>query len=116
MLQVSGTSEQRQTLQDGDMDCFKARLIAVLLEYGDKGLDLSNVKKKWRQVWPDAPFPDADDTTAKRTILSDFIRQHAGDVVEIIVSKDRSVRVVPKHCTRAHVVAAHVERAQRKET
>lgn len=40
-----------------DSSFFKARLLAVLLEYGDKGIDLSNVKKKWKQVWPKIPFP-----------------------------------------------------------
>ena len=39
MLELSGTGESTLRERD-DIDCFKARLIAVLLEYGDKGLDL----------------------------------------------------------------------------
>jgi hypothetical protein len=52
MLQVSGLQNKSDVSKSKDDNiedaCFKARLIAVLLEYGDKGLDLdlSNVMKK----------------------------------------------------------------------
>lgn len=57
------------TLDDQDNDddkidesnLFKARLTAVLLEYGNDGLAMCNLKKKWRQVWPDVVFPDEED-------------------------------------------------------
>ena len=37
MLELSGAARESSSVNE---DCFKARLIAVLLEYGDKGLDL----------------------------------------------------------------------------
>jgi hypothetical protein len=78
-----------------DDDCFKARLLAVLLEYGTKGLDLSNAKKKWKQVWPDTPFPNAASSkTGKPLSLTDFIVERAGDV--IYLEKD------DKGCVRVH--------------
>jgi hypothetical protein len=105
---------------DGDSDSddssfFKARLIAVLLEYGDKGIDLSNVKKKWKQVWPKIPFPsqqqqqdddgnDNDDNDEKNKVITiiplvDFLLQKAGDVIRIerIGNKNRRVIVHAKH-------------------
>jgi ankyrin repeat protein len=71
-----------------DDDCFKARLIVVLKEYGTKGLDISNLKKKWKQVWQ-MDFPSTG-----RVSLAQWIQHYAGDVVE--------VRVV-NHCHRAYV-------------
>lgn len=90
-----------------DEDYFKARLIAVLLEYGDKGLDLCNVKKKWTQVWPNVDFPEH-----RKSSLSDFIRLKAGDVVDVVVPSDgkRSIRVIPKHCTQSQVARYAAER------
>ena len=75
-----------------DIDCFQTRLLAVLLEYGAKGLDLSNVKKKWKQVWPDTPFPKP--LNGKPMALSDYIAEHAGDVV--------ALRLNDKGCLCAH--------------
>jgi hypothetical protein len=70
MLQVSGQNTQ----QDND-SCFKAQLIALVLECRDKGQDLSNVKKRCKQVWPMEAFPEYDNnkgSTAKQGLLSDF--------------------------------------------
>jgi len=77
-------------------------LIAVLLEYGDKGLDLSNVKKKWKQVWPDNPFPNPPG----RMPLSKWIRQQAGDAVDLILDDKGCLRVHSKSCTQDKVAAA----------
>ena len=100
---------------DSSSSFFKARLIAVLLEYGDKGIDLSNVKKKWKQVWPKIPFPsqqqhqqnndnDNDNDQKNKVItatipLVDFLLQKAGDVIRIerIGIKNRRVIVHAKH-------------------
>ena len=98
---------------------FKARLIAVLLEYGDKGIDLSNVKKKWKQVWPKIPFPSQqqqqhqqdndgkndNDYDQKNKVITttiplvDLLLQKAGDVIRIerIGTKNRRVIVHAKH-------------------
>ena len=105
---ITGESNEK------DDDCFKARLIAVLLEYGDKGLDLCNVKKKWTQVWPAVAFPDEADASGrkKRGCLSDFIRLKAGDVVDVVVPSNGkgSIRVIPKHCTQSQVARYNLER------
>jgi hypothetical protein len=62
--------------EDDDVEFFKARLLAVIMEFGKEGLDMSNVRKKWQQVWPHVGFP----TT--REPLNQFIQRQAGDVVE----------------------------------
>jgi len=54
--------------------CFEARLVAVISEFGEKGLDLSNLRKKWSQVWPKVPFPVA---RKSQTTLSEYIRAKA---------------------------------------
>jgi ankyrin repeat protein len=62
-----------------DRSSFKARLLVVLKEYGDKGMNVSNLKKKWKQVWCD-PFPEIKNSG---TTLSRYLSIHAGDVVTI---------------------------------
>ena len=88
---------------DGEEDnsFFKARLVAVLLEYGDKGIDLSNVKKKWKQVWPEIPFPSqqqkacqSEQKQAKKIPMADFLLQKAGDVIRFERHGDRKRRVL----------------------
>ena len=78
----------------------------------------SNVKKKWKQVWPDKPFPDGMANAAgqnKKMSLSDIIRLMAGDAVDIVVpeSGKGSIRVIPKHCTQAQV--ANLARDRRED-
>lgn len=73
---------------ENGMTFFKTRLIAVVREYGDKGLDVSNVRKKWKQVWPaiDFPYPSkhGDSSTKKKQPgVAQWIRENAGDVVDI---------------------------------
>jgi hypothetical protein len=96
-----------------DDDCFKARLIAVLLEYGDKGLDLCNIKKKWKQVWPKVPFPLETEVEGRKRKggLAAFILLKAGDVVDVVVLPNRkgSIRVIPKNCTQSKVARVAAE-------
>jgi len=63
----SGDNDDDKNTDDSSF--FKARLIAVLLEYGDKGIDLSNVKKKWKQVWPKIPFPSQQQKQHQQQII-----------------------------------------------
>jgi hypothetical protein len=106
MLQVSGLQQNADMAKNKDDNvddsCFKARLIAVLLEYGDKGLDLSNVKKKWKQVWPGEAFPE----TKKGVSLSEHLVAVAGDVVKLVNDGKGTVRVYAKHCSQAKVAEA----------
>ena len=113
-----GDADTTPLASDDGASCFKARLLAVLLEYGDKGIDLSIIKKKWRQIWgPDEPFPsqyqefrsksNTSSSTSKKIRqnkkipLSELLLEKAGDVVRI-----HGTTVYPKNCFRAQVVAA----------
>lgn len=117
MLELSKTSVNHESETEGlkeTDDFFKARLLAVLLEYGDKGLDLSNVRKKWTQVWPNVPFPDETSVVGQKRKggLLEFLRRKAGGVVDIVALSNGkgSIRVIPKHFTQSHVERLHIER------
>lgn len=104
MLEATSTQGERS-----DDDCFTARLIAVLLEYGNKGLDVGNVKKKWKQVWPETPFPDESPNTTggqqkRKGALLDYIKQHAGDSIVVIVSNGVT-RVFPRNMSQAQLLS-----------
>ncbi len=94
LLELQGRSNDHNEVtvvgdENEDMKLFKTRLIAVLLEYGDKGVDLSNISKKWKQVWPDVKFPNVTENTPgnsgkrKKGQLLRFIQEHAGDVINV---------------------------------
>jgi curved DNA-binding protein CbpA len=117
-----------------DDNLFQARLLAVLLEYGDKGLDLSNSAKKWNQVWPDVPLDSYFETgedegeeggmkkkKRKPGQLLALIKSRAGSVVRILrkapssssssengssnkSKKNGAILVVPKHLSRKDVL------------
>jgi ankyrin repeat protein len=108
MLQhVSATNKSNTSISENEpvdespASLFKARLIAVLLEYGDKGLDLSNVKKKWRQVWPDEAFPEY--VNNKRRSLSEFLVAEAGDAIYLRKDENDVLRVFSRHHTQKSV-------------
>ena len=107
MLKATATGGEDDRLQD-DNDCFKARLIAVLLEYGSNGLDVGNIKKKWKQVWPNEPFPEELTVTTgaqqkRKGTLLEYIKKHAGDSVDVLVYNGLT-RVVPRNFTHANLV------------
>ena len=89
-------------IQNDELKLFKTRLMAVLLEYGDKGLDLSNIPKKWNQVWPDVKLPTLEQKKngrRKKGQLLHFIKEHAGDVVKVSRQKQNgqvSVIISPR--------------------
>ncbi len=104
MLQHVSTVSIGGSVDESTSTLFKARLIAVLLEYGDKGLDVSNVKKKWKQVWFDEPFPDYGVTT--KHSLSEFLLEEAGDVIQLVKDGDNGpTRVFAKHHTQESIKA-----------
>jgi len=79
---------------NGEYDSFfKTRLLAVLAEYGSKGLDVSNVQKKWKQVWPEVAFPPT------KGRLSKWIQIRAGDVVSVRRDDNGCLRVHAKQQT-----------------
>jgi hypothetical protein len=111
MLKVSNGATEEKALQQADF--FQARLIAVLLEYGDNGLDLSNVRRKWSQVWPNTPCPwDEVQASAGRQrrkgVLLDYIRKYASDIVDVVSPSDGtgSTLVVLRSVTQSQVAAA----------
>jgi hypothetical protein len=86
-----------------EMNILKTRLISVLLEYGNKGLDLSNLIKKWNQVWPNNPFPLEEKQRRKGQLLR-FLQDNAGDVFTVRRQQDAgSIYIVPKHISREEV-------------
>lgn len=111
--------ESKQAESDAN-GYFKARLIAVLLEYGDRGLDLSNLKKKWNQVWPDVSLESYRQGLSKRDgrSMSRWILRQAGDVVELRSDGMGCVRVFPKQCSQSSVqqVAARLQLCRVKES
>eukprot|EP01083_Nonionella_stella_P064022 166497_1 len=92
-------------IDSDELKLFKTRLVAVLLEFGEKGLDLSNIPKKWNQVWPDVKFPSLEQKQngrRKKGRLLQFIKEYAGDVVKISRQKHNGqVRVLisPRNIT-----------------
>lgn len=86
-----------------ELNILKTRLISVLLEYGNKGLDLSNLIKKWDQVWPNNPFPLEEKQRRKGQLLR-FLHDNAGDVFTVKrPQKAGSIYIVPKHISREEV-------------
>lgn len=85
------------------MNILKTRLVSVLLEYGNKGLDLSNLIKKWNQVWPNNPFPLTEKQRKKGQLLR-FLQDNAGDVFTVKrQEKAGSIYIIPKHISREEV-------------
>ncbi|KAL7575558.1 hypothetical protein ACA910_020134 [Epithemia clementina (nom. ined.)] len=81
-------------------DRFASQLTAVVLEYGNKGLDLSNLRKKWRQLWPETDFP-----APRKGSLKSWLERHASHVVSVQVDGKSGIhRVYAKYPeTRANV-------------
>ena len=63
---------------DSVADHFASQLTAVVLEYGKKGLDISNLRKKWRQLWPETEFP-----APKKGSLKSWLGKHANHIVTV---------------------------------
>lgn len=103
-----------ETITENPTDLFKARLLAVLMEFGDKGIHLSNLISKWNQVWPGIPFPSQDPTVAssetanantkKKNRLSLFLRREARDVVRVLKTKGGSTVVFPRHLQKEQII------------
>ncbi|KAL3904163.1 MAG: hypothetical protein SGILL_010175 [Bacillariaceae sp.] len=125
MLQVTTGGDTKEDGKNDNEVCedassFKARLLAVLLEYGDKGMDLSNVKKKWIQVWgPDVPFPsqidnptshDTKKKQSRKVPLSELLEHLAGDVIRLDRDNENGgLKVYCRNCSRDTVVLAAKE-------
>ena len=73
-----------------DDECFEARLLQVVKQ-NQKGLDLSNLLKKWNQVWPEVPFP-----SRAHISLQQFLRQKASRVVSVGADDNGVLRIYPK--------------------
>ena len=71
-------------------DCFEARLLQVIGQ-NRHGLDLSNLVKKWKQVWPGVNFP-----TRTHASLQQWLRQEASHVVTIRADDQGVLRLYPQ--------------------
>jgi len=119
-------SDENVNMLDDEMKLFKPRLLSVLLEYGEKGIDLSNLIKVWDKIWPDVPFPLVDDkpkpaqgtTNSKRKRkkgqLLRLIEEHAGDVINVIRHEDTpgSILIAPKNIAHKDVQQLLSERRE----
>jgi Ankyrin repeats (3 copies)/DnaJ domain len=106
----SATSEKELS------DFFRPRLIAVLLEYGDDGLNLSNLPKKWNQVWPSIPCPweqyDSNTRQAKRKgIMMSYLKEYASDIIDFVATSDstKQILLVLKDDLKSRIKATKVE-------
>jgi ankyrin repeat protein len=73
-----------------DDNCFQARLFQVVDQ--NSGLDLSNLRKKWKQLWPGIDFPERSDQIS----LQEWLRQEVSSTI-MIQADDRGVlRLYPR--------------------
>ena len=115
MQDLASFNNSEKNIYSDKENLFKARLLAVLFEYGDKGVYLSNIPKKWDQVWPTVPlesyFPKEK---RKPGALLELIKSHAGDVVRIVRKKPNSeieqksskgaIVIIPRNISRDDVL------------
>ena len=118
---------------EDEMKLFKPRLISVLLEYGEKGISLSNIPKVWDKVWPQNPFPQSTSTCSKETKngngtgngkskrkrkkgeLLRLLQDHAEDVIDVIRQEDKGILIVPKNISHRDVTQFVSEQVQNLE-
>lgn len=53
-----GSSDEHDGRDDDDL--FTARILAIISDYGQKGFPVSNIVKRWNQIWADTPFRTPD--------------------------------------------------------
>ena len=73
-----------------DEECFEARLLQVVRQ-NSRGLDISNLVKKWKQVWPGIDFPERSHAS-----LHQWLRQEVSHVVTVRAGNDGVLRLFPK--------------------
>lgn len=80
MLQWIGHEEQPIS----EMQMFKSRLLTVIGEFGEKGLPLSSLRKKYAQVWSGQALPEPRDFGLRKGCgLLEMLRHVAGDVLSV---------------------------------
>lgn len=113
-------SHQHNFENDEELKLFKPRLIAVLLEYGEKGIHLSNIPKVWDKVWPGNPLPDIDicnskndrkskqasNRKRKKGQLLKFIEQNCGDIVHVVKDSQTGILIKPKNISRVDITTS----------
>lgn len=94
-------------------DLFKARLLAVLLDFGEKGMNLGNIPKRWDQIWPSSPLDSYFNGKKRKSgDLLKLIKKRAGDVVRITQMRHTdkqsgrkgAIMVFPRNLSRADVL------------
>ncbi|CAK9049053.1 unnamed protein product [Durusdinium trenchii] len=67
-----------------EMQMFKSRLLTVIGEFGEKGLPLSSLRKKYAQVWSGSALPEPKDFGLRKGCgLLEMLRHVAGDVLVV---------------------------------
>ena len=70
--------------EDDEMQMFKSRLLTVVGEFGEKGLPLSSLRKKYAQVWSGAQLPEPKDFGLRKGCgLLELLRHVAGDMLTV---------------------------------
>ncbi|CAJ1447368.1 unnamed protein product [Effrenium voratum] len=69
---------------ESEAQMFKSRLLTVVGEFGDKGLPLSSLRKKYAQVWSGAALPAPTSFGLRKGCgLLEMLRHVAGDVLRV---------------------------------
>jgi hypothetical protein len=82
---------------------FQARLRIVIMEYGSKGLNVSNLCKKWNQVWPDVAFPEYPSNMTLTQWLRVVIHKEAMEVVRMGNKENGSANMMVIRLKNGHV-------------
>jgi hypothetical protein len=84
---------------------FQSRLRIVIMEYGNKGLNISNLCKKWKQVWPDVDFPEYPSNMTLTQWLRVVIHKDAMEVVRMGNKENGSTNMMVIRLKNGHVHA-----------
>eukprot|EP00928_Gymnodinium_smaydae_P062311 TRINITY_DN46205_c0_g1_i1.p1 TRINITY_DN46205_c0_g1~~TRINITY_DN46205_c0_g1_i1.p1 ORF type:complete len:528 (-),score=79.52 TRINITY_DN46205_c0_g1_i1:26-1609(-) len=87
-VEESVSPDSTDTQGEGDearLKSFKARLLAVITDFGDKGFPASLLRRRYSQVWQGSTFPTpAEFGISRKSVgLVEFLRLIAGDAVRV---------------------------------
>lgn len=91
-IAVNGSPSSLDTPDSSDR--FAAQLTAVVTEYNNKGLDISNLRKKWKQLWPENEFP-----AGKTKSLKTWLERNASHIVSLEKDERGIFRIFAKYPT-----------------
>jgi hypothetical protein len=79
---LTTTKETPRNNNDNDDHLFfNARILAVISDYREKGFPISNISKRWNQIWPNRPFPSPDEYIIE---------------IEAVIDNDATTQIIKK--------------------